>query len=68
MELGLKVKFRLSAITRKEYVKVIDMPDDISEEEISDKMQDLWDNTYSWEFEEDWEYFEKGHCFWEYDE
>lgn len=61
----MKVRLNLAALTRAEFSKEIEVPDDTPRHILDEMVHDLWDNTDGGEFVDDPYYFEKGHCWWD---
>ena len=61
----MKIRINLAALTRMEYSKEVEVPDDITEGELEDMVSKAYVDTDETEYTEDNEYWEKGHCWWE---
>lgn len=61
----MKVRLNLSALTRLEFTKEVEVPDDTSDSKLQDMVNDLWSETDGGEFWEDPDFFEKGTCYFE---
>jgi len=59
----MRVRLCLSALTRLEFSKVVEVPDGTTETQLQEMVRDLWDSTDGSEFWDDPDYFEKGHCY-----
>jgi hypothetical protein len=64
-EKGMKVRIQLSALTRMECTKEIEVPNGTSKHVLDQKVREVYDETDSDEFTEDLEYWERGDCYWE---
>lgn len=60
-----KIRINLSAYTRVEYSEVIEVPVDTTDEELDEKVRQMYSDTDGGEFCSDNDYWEKGHCDWE---
>lgn len=60
-----EVTIVLSALTRVEYTRVLTVPDGITDDQLNDLVNKVWDETDGGEFSDDTEYFERGNCRWE---
>lgn len=58
------ITVHLAALTRVEYSEDIEVPDDITLEELDDVVQETWDKIDGGDFSEDPDYWEKGDCYW----
>jgi len=61
----MKVRLNLAALTRLEFSKEVEVPDNITSHELDDLVRKAWDESDYEDFSEDHEYFEKGHCWWD---
>lgn len=57
------VEVRLSALTRVEYMEVVEVPADISDDELNDLVNTRYSNVDGGEFQPDPEYWERGSCY-----
>ena len=55
-----KARLILSALTRLEYSKVIEVEDNVTQDQLNNLAVELYNNTDLGEFSKDPEYFEKG--------
>ena len=60
----MKVRILLAAITRQEASVEVEVPDNISNEELDDLVKQTYDESESLDWTQDPEYWEKGHCYW----
>ncbi len=60
-----KVRLFVSALTRVEYSEVVEVADDITDEELSELTDDLYESTDGGEFHQDNDYWERGSSSWE---
>lgn len=60
-----RIRVNLAALTRVEYSKVISVPDDFSEDELTRLVDSVYDTTDGSEFWDDNEFWEKGSCNWD---
>lgn len=61
----MKVRLRLSALTRLEFIKEVEVPDGTSKEELDQMVEDLYEETDGGDYYDDPHYWEKGNCTWE---
>lgn len=61
----MKVRLRLSALTRLEFTKVVDVPEGTTKEELDQMVDDLYEETEGEDYYDDPHYWEKGTCTWE---
>lgn len=57
------VEVRLSALTRVEYMEVVEVPADITDDELDDLVCARYDAVDGGEFQLDPEYWERGTCY-----
>ncbi len=58
----MKLRVHLSALTRVECEKVIEVPDDTKERDFPEIARREYDNTDGGDYTEDNDYWERGHC------
>lgn len=56
------VEVRLSALTRVEYTEVVEVPADITPDELDDLVRDRYDKVDGGEYVDDPEYWQRGTC------
>lgn len=61
----MKIRFRLSALTRLEFTKVVDVPEGTTIRELDQMVDDLYEETDGGDYDDDPHYWEKGTCTWE---
>ena len=61
----MKVQIRLAALTRMEYTKEIEVPDDTPDHVLDQKLKEIYDKTDGDKYLEDFDYWERGLCHWE---
>ena len=61
----MKIRINLSALTREEYSKEVEVPDDTSDADLDRIVTLAYEVCDGSEFTEDNEYWEKGNCWWE---
>jgi hypothetical protein len=61
----MKVRVNLTAHTRMEYSRELEVPDAVTDSELNLMVDEMWESTCGSAFTKDWEFFEKGYCYWE---
>jgi hypothetical protein len=61
----MKVKIYLAALTRVDYSEEIEVPDNTSDDELSDLVSRRYAEVEGGLYSDDGDYWEKGTCWWE---
>ena len=62
-----KAYITLAALTRVEYCKEVEVPDETTQEDLDEMVEKLWDKTCGSEFQDDPDFWERGNCYGEFE-